>query len=400
MTRHLGYVTDESAMLEEILGRVAGPVLVMGPRTDRRGWAGRSPVRLTRIVVVPQGSPGGSVAAGPAWRGEATIVQDDRGQLYERVGPHLLPLRPAVAGPGEFPRAAAPIADRDPEPPEEAEAQDVHAEQDDHAAEPASVRKLVPEPGLRRVVRFSDFKAILAAQMAHPARIRDTHLVSCHVHVYELGAPQRLESLAATILGDPGYAEQLRLLSQPLARALDLVPLLPRRPRVPAQTRRDPGLLLPGERIVFLQLADDPTTDGLGAAMSGGGPVTTQPRGPAAAPAGRRTAIPERFLKPWEFQLGREEALYDMGAAHAAGPIRRMLDWLGAQMMMRRQLRRWQTLLQGKSADEQLWGVRPPTGSLTRPAMREWARRTLEEAGYDAGRLLPEWEIFWRRKGA
>lgn len=403
MTRQLGYVADESAMLEEILARAAGPVLVMGSRARHRQWPVPAPVRLTRIVVVPSGSAGGLAPAGRGWGADAAIVQDERGQLYERVGPHLRPLRGAVAGRAEIPRRAEPVADRDPAPPEELDAEppDAGGDGDDPAAAPVGVRKLVPEPGLRRVVRFADFKAILAAQMAHASRIRDTHLVSCQVHVYEIDAPQRLESLAGTILGDPGRADQLRLLSQSLARVLDLIPLLPRRVRVPAHARRDPGLLLRGERIVFLQLADDPTADGVGAvAMSGASAGPGQPGDPGSTPVGRRTVIPERFLRPWEFQLSREEALYDMGAAHAAGPIRRMLDWLGGQATRRRQLRRWQTLLQGKTADEQLWEVRPPRGSLTHAAIREWARRMLAEAGYDSGRLLPEWEIFWRRKGA
>jgi len=36
---------------------------------------------------------------------------------------------------------------------------------------------------------------------------------------------------------------------------------------------------------------------------------------------------------------------------------------------------------------------------VSHTAIREWARKTLEAAGYDSQAMLPEWEIFWRRKG-
>jgi hypothetical protein len=56
-------------------------------------------------------------------------------------------------------------------------------------------------------------------------------------------------------------------------------------------------------------------------------------------------------------------------------------------------------LLSGKSADEQLWAVRPPKGGVFHSAIRDWAYKTLETAGYDPRTMLLEWEIFWRRKG-
>jgi hypothetical protein len=137
-------------------------------------------------------------------------------------------------------------------------------------------------------------------------------------------------------------------------------------------------------------------------------PVTGQrPPAPSAdtgtrgqAPGGLRTAIPERWIKYWEFQISREEALYDLQFASSrsnspAALFRRLTGWFGH----RRAWRKWQALLTGRSLDEQLWAVRPPKGGLAHPAVREWARRTLELAGYDAGVMLTEWEIFWRRKG-
>jgi hypothetical protein len=113
-----------------------------------------------------------------------------------------------------------------------------------------------------------------------------------------------------------------------------------------------------------------------------------------------RTTIPDQWIKPWEFQIGREEALYDMRAAAAArnAPfafIRNLTNLFGH----RQAWRKWQALLAGKSLDEQLWAVRPPRGLISHAAVRDWARQTLNHAGYDARVMLAEWEIFWRCKG-
>ncbi|MGH9754769.1 MAG: hypothetical protein ACREA2_18485 [Blastocatellia bacterium] len=113
-----------------------------------------------------------------------------------------------------------------------------------------------------------------------------------------------------------------------------------------------------------------------------------------------KTAIPEQWVKPWEFQISREEAFYDMRIAETfrGAPlafIRDLTNWFGH----RQAWRKWQALLAGKSLDEQLWAVRPPKGMIARAAVRDWARQTLEQAGYDARLMLAEWEIFWRRKG-
>jgi hypothetical protein len=65
----------------------------------------------------------------------------------------------------------------------------------------------------------------------------------------------------------------------------------------------------------------------------------------------------------------------------------------------RNEFRKWRALLAGKSTDEQLWAVHPPAGTLGDPAVREWAQQTLERGGYDAQKMIGEWEIFWRRRG-
>lgn len=124
------------------------------------------------------------------------------------------------------------------------------------------------------------------------------------------------------------------------------------------------------------------------------------PATPLGASGGLKTAIPDQWIRQWEFQISREEAIYDMRAAASfrASPlafIRDLTGWFGN----RRARRKWQALLAGKKPDEQLWAVRPPRGLIGSPAVREWARQTLEQAGYDTSAMLAEWEIFWRRKG-
>jgi hypothetical protein len=113
-----------------------------------------------------------------------------------------------------------------------------------------------------------------------------------------------------------------------------------------------------------------------------------------------KTTIPEQWVKQWEFQFSREEAVYDMlaDAASRSAPLAFVRD-LTNRFGHRQAWRKWQALLAGKSLDEQLWAVRPPRGMIARQAVRDWARQTLEQAGYDARVMLAEWEIFWRRRG-
>ncbi|NOT61823.1 MAG: hypothetical protein HOP19_16540 [Acidobacteria bacterium] len=113
-----------------------------------------------------------------------------------------------------------------------------------------------------------------------------------------------------------------------------------------------------------------------------------------------KTTIPTQWMNPWEFRLSRDEALYDMRDEAAArhsmlGSVRKLTQ----RVTSRQAWQKWQSLLCGKSAEEQLWSVRPPTGQFHHPRVRDWAQQTLAQAGYDANAMLPEWEIFWRRKG-
>jgi hypothetical protein len=235
--------------------------------------------------------------------------------------------------------------------------------------------------------------------------LRETHQLSCFLQLHEAAAPQTVEAFRAEIArtNDGLRAEPL---TPGIVQLLGLGPVLSRLPRPMRRARREPGTVVPGDRFFTLRVADDPTKDD-GAAVHTEVPARAPVAGPnvasgvpAVVASARRTSIPEQYQKPWEFHLSREEALYDMNVATTfAGPFRRL--WRGLKRLFggRRALRRWQALLCGKNAEEQLWGVRPPRGSLDRAAVREWARRTLEFAGYDPGVMLAEWEIFWRRKG-
>lgn len=366
---------------------------------------------------------------------QGEILRGEEGTLYERLGLRIRPLRRLVSGPnGEIlevtesgetsrflPRRGLQI-EREEVGSDEAESPDIEVESD---VEPSptpkgrtpetprqnapSFRPLFPEPGQWRVVRLGDFKTVLSPQLAHADRLRDTHRLPCHVQVYEAIAPVRLEALVAAVDGDSAGAPRVQPLTRTLALQLGLTPLLPPPRRAAHSPAPHPGLLLAGERAVRLQVAFDPTLDepapaaqSTPAPAAADGTTAPAPQAPAqpngAAVPALKTGIPERFLKPWEFRMSREEAMYELNASNSlmgtlAGALRRTFGF-------RRELRKWQVFLTGKSPEEQLWTVRPPRGGTRHPFIREWAERTLQLAGYDARPMLAEWELFWRRKGS
>jgi hypothetical protein len=277
---------------------------------------------------------------------------------------------------------------------------------------------LFPEPGQWRVVRWGDFKEVLSPQLANAERLRDAHRLPCYVQVFEATAPLRLDALAANLNGNSN-PPRLQPLTHALALQLQLMPLLPPVSRTVRPAQGEPGWLFPGQRALRLQVAMDPTADPPGEArQSADGnsahaptaspqpptpqapPSPTSPNQPAAnAPSEPclKTSIPEVFLKPWEFRISRDEALYDVAAADSF--LKAVGRAFRRQFGSRREWRKWQVLLSGKNLDEQLWAIRPPKDGLRHPFIREWALRTLELAGYDSRTMLNEWEIFWRRKG-
>jgi len=370
---------------------------------------------------------------------QGEILRGQEGRLYEKIGEQIRPLHKLVSGssgqvlelvPFQQPISEIRAAIESDEPP--ADFQRVQDGNPSHngrqqkqngelspaapvaqpAAEnpkPAPYRKLFPDPGQGRVIRLGDFKSLLAPQLAHPERVRDTHRLACYLQVYEVTTAQRLESLAASTLGDAGRVSQLQPMTEAITHQLGLTSLLRIRPRALGNFPREAGLLLPYERVFRLQLAQDPTADdptlmeqqpAVNFPMKD--PFTSgdvQRRAPVLG-LGLKTVIPERYIKPWEFKLTRDEALYDMNVTETfAGWISSLSKWLKGWIRGPGELKKWQVLLSGKSADEQLWAVRPPKGGVFHSAIRDWACKTLETAGYDPRTMLLEWEIFWRRKG-
>jgi hypothetical protein len=349
---------------------------------------------------------------------QGEIMRDQLGRFYEKTGLQLFPLRYLVSGPnGEIleiaPRAQpilpnqVPAADQqvwdvqgtalqhDPDPDANEGPRNVTANTGESAC-----RKLLQDPGEWRVVCWGDFKDMLAGQLSHPERLRDSHRLVCYVQVYEITKAQRIESLAREVFGTADSDRQLRPLTLAMATRLQLMPLLQRRPHIPPQMRRERGLLLPNDRMFRLQLINDPTADQGASAQNqprpDSQPVADSGQGSALASPGRRNAIPERFLKPWEFQLSREEALYDV---KLDGPFNRLIRRAKVWLQGRRQFQKWQALLSGKNPEEQLWSVHPPKDAVSDPSVQEWARKTLEKAGYDSATMLIEWQVYWRRKG-
>jgi hypothetical protein len=268
-----------------------------------------------------------------------------------------------------------------------------------------SHRKLFPDPGQWRVVSWGDFKEILAPQLAHPERLRDTYRLPCYVQVVETNRDVTIEALAKEFSTTDGRPKPLYLLTDELATKLELTSLLPSLPARVPEGQRTPNVLSANQRVFRLLVANDPTIDvGSVTKRSTEAKTTTKPdesqtRVAESAPAPvLKTSIPASFVKEWDFKISREEALYDMNNVTLFTSIQRIVQRLRL-LKQRREFRKWQVLLSGKNYDEQLWNVRPPANMLDHSFVREWVTKTVQLAGYDVATMLGEWEIFWRRKG-
>jgi len=268
-----------------------------------------------------------------------------------------------------------------------------------------SHRKLFADPGQWRVVWWGEFKEILGRQLAHPERLRDTYRLPCYVQVVETERAVAIEEIAAVYKSDNKCQTPLYRLTDEIAAKLDLV--LPLRAAPPYDARRTPNTLLPHERIFRLVAANDPTIDVANFKNKLQSPA---PKGEALGERGKgseltptsdtlKDAIPNHFVKEWEFKISREEASYDMNAKPTLGSLIRDLCRRLRVIKLRNGFRKWQMLLAGKNVNQQLWAVRPPAGMLADSLVRDWAERTLKLGGYDSVKMMSEWEIFWRRKG-
>lgn len=326
------------------------------------------------------------------------ILRDEQGHLYERNGSSIRRLRNlASSRRGELLETPA--------------TEDGRRTSRQTAAQPGrgkAFHQFFREPGESRILCWGEYKSLLKEQVSNPERLRENHRLSCFAQVYENFVSRTPEAFARECFGDVRVASQLFELTDALADRLKIASLLP-----PAPARRDDrrdGVIGAGDRIVRLLLAVDPTAEPVRSA-----PVTsTVAAAPAAAsplpevnltsvPATSipsmsipKTAIPDRFLTPWEVQFTREQVLSDMQTSESV--LARLRRW--TQSFLRStELKRWRRQLWGRPADEQLWGVRPPKGSLRVDEIFEWAKATLAAAGYDTSTMLQEWEIFWRQKG-
>jgi hypothetical protein len=256
-----------------------------------------------------------------------------------------------------------------------------------HRGSPEPVRTLSPEAGWRRIVVWGEFKQLLQREIAHPERLRDSHRLACSVAVHEADAllprgevERQLQESEAGVRLEP--------LTRELIARLGLGAVLP-------ESRRVSGAGQP-RRFVELHVLEDPTARFIPGALPP--PEPDRPSGPNAVP--KRTAIPPQWIRPWEFRLSRDEAVYDMHATRTRwGRLRtgaaRVLRFAATRAAMQK----WKAMLTGKPIDQQLWEVRPPHPALMHAAARRWVAQALAAAGYDPASMLDEWEIFWRRKG-
>jgi hypothetical protein len=406
-------------------------ILVRPGDSARNRWS--EPV----IGPLPQVSqpPGRSIQVSARGKLQPRLVQgellsDESGRFYEKLGCRVRPLHKLASGPNRELLELMPAVDVNPAVSDEidinlqydmtdqpsASARNLKApgdhvdacgtSQNAPTSTRASYRTLVSDPGLWRALRWGEFKEMLGSQVAHPERLRDVHRLPCYVQIYEAAVAQSLQALAEIVLGDATQASQFGQLTPALASKLGLTEVIETHATLPVYTRHQPGVLKPYERAFRLQVAHDPTKDAPAKPANGmfeGHLQTdqiTSHLGFNGKPAGLKTRIPEQFLKPWEFKFSREEVLYDMNAGARASVS--FINWIWSlkiRITARREYRKWQVLLQGKGADEQLWSIRPPSKPWRLQNVREWTQRTLHLAGYDPQAMLIEWEVFWRRKG-
>jgi hypothetical protein len=363
---------------------------------------------------------------------QGEILSDKNGQLYEKLGHRIRPIHQLASGPsGELIEWApasqarphllgAPVGPRIvgrhqttnvPAEPEQAGASaSTFVPLTSAPGKPAlpTHRKLFADPGQWRVIWWGEFKEILAQQLAHPERLRDSYRLPCYVQVFETERAVTIEELAAAYALENERQTPLYFLTGEIAAKLDLVSLLPSLSPQPRNQERGPHMLLPHDRVFRLLVANDPTVDvaNLQRSPETAGSKTAQAteakaQSEVSAPTTiLKQEIPKRFQNEWEFKISREEAIYDMNARLTIGGLVRRFFRRFRVFKLRNELRKWQTLLAPRDLDEQLWGVPPPQDMLGHALVRDWLARTLTHGGYDWSKMTSEWEIFWRRKQA
>lgn len=306
-------------------------IIVMVPGGRAQPW--RAERLIGPLPCLPQAAaPARDVNSRPL-HGE--ILRDECGRFYERVGKRIRPIAELAASAEGQPLVIEGRVGREPEE----KSADVTQ---------GAPRALFAPPGLWRVVPFGAFKPMLAPQLAHPERLRDSHQIPCHVQVYEAS-------------GDVPAPQSAQPWSDAAAARLQIS-----------------LAAMPARRFFALQVASDPT---------------------AEAPAPAQREAPRAAQRPWEFPVSREEAVYDLQhAAAREGPLRRLLMRL-APPVKRADLAKWQALIAGKTPAQQLWEVSPPRNGLRDPRVRQRIAEALRLAHTPPRSTLDEWEIHWRRRG-
>ncbi len=362
---------------------------------------------------------------------QGEILSDEHGRLYEKLGSQIRPVHQLASGPsGELiemipaERHNLRVISQSPGVVDTRQRSNTTGKQESTSAtrdvqskrfvpiqtaengtDNLGHRKLFTDPGQWRVVTWGEFKEILAPQLANPERLRDTYRLPCYVQVVETNRDITIEELAKEFSTPNGRPKPLYFLTEEVATKLELTSLLPPLPAGTSPGRRTPNLLSANQRVFRLLVANDPTVD-VGNVKKPSAestpstkPTESQTRVDESSPAPvLKASIPACFLKEWEFKISREEALYDLNTRTLFTAIQQLTRKL---RLFKRHLefRKWQALLSGRNSDEQLWHVRPPANMLGDLVVRDWAKKTLQLAGYESDKMLVEWEIFWRRKG-
>ena len=265
-------------------------------------------------------------------------------------------------------------------------------------------RKILADPGLYLKLPWSNIKGEMTRQVKHPERLSDADEVECYAQIYEAQRTLAAADLASVELGDGALHADLHPLTLGKARMLG-TPQLFKPASHPFETRASTRQIHAGQRVYRLWPLFDPSAE-----------RPAKPGRESAASSKKdvvlRMEVPREYLNTTQFRHSREEVLYDMKGMLGTLPpeARALARWfliyplrvvkaLATATFTRRRLKKWRAMLNGKDPDRQLWAVTPPRGFSHNPAVRSWAEQTLGNAGYDAQRMLPEWEIFWRRTG-
>ena len=413
-------------------------IVVVDPALISQANAGDHP-RVEMQNVLPRALPPAPEAPFPSAqfhqrtiRGE--ILSDEHGHLYEKLGRQIRPIHQLASGQfGEVidlvptPASGPTMIAAAPGPKRVEVSSNVKAESDSAVAITENVdsgrpvfepiqktqqqttavghRKLFADPGQWRVVWYGEFKEIIGPQLAHAERLKDTYRLPCYVQVLETERVVSIDELAKVYKSNNDHSARLYFLTDEIAAKLDLI--LPLRPAPVSTTRREPNTLLAHERVFRLLAANDPTIDvsTVKSKLQTQSPKTdvelakATPNAPASLSVSLKESVPGRFIKEHEFKISREEALYDMHARPTLGARLRKFCRKLRVFNVRNETLKWQALLAGRTVDEQLWTTRPPAGRLTDQLVRDWASKTLAAGGYEAGKMIIEWEVFWRRKG-